>query len=168
MTSGNASSPVRPAPRVRPPLLILACVALGAAPASAAEPVATAEGEQPGARLELTELKRTSGDTLTLKFRILNEGAKSINFGYDFGDPQITKDHGSVGGVHILDVVNRKKHLVVRDGDGACVCSRGVEAIAPGKAVPLWAKLPAPPEDVERVSVVVPHFMPMDDVPIGR
>ena len=31
-----------------------------------------------------------------------------------------------------------------------------------------WAKFPAPPDDVERISVLVPQFAPMDEVPLGR
>jgi hypothetical protein len=32
----------------------------------------------------------------------------------------------------------------------------------------LWARFPAPPAGVQKVSVVIPHFLPIDDVPIGR
>ena len=40
--------------------------------------------------------------------------------------------------------------------------------LKPGERVNLWSKFPAPPEDVQKISVVVPHFGPMDDVPISR
>ena len=30
------------------------------------------------------------------------------------------------------------------------------------------AKFPAPPDSVQKIGVVVPHFIPMDDVPISR
>jgi hypothetical protein len=32
----------------------------------------------------------------------------------------------------------------------------------------LWAKFPAPPDNVEKISVVIPKFLPLDDVPISR
>jgi hypothetical protein len=41
-----------------------------------------------------------------------------------------------------------------------------VEDVAPGASVNLWAKFPAPPAGVNAVTVVVPHFIPMDDVPV--
>ena len=32
----------------------------------------------------------------------------------------------------------------------------------------LYAKFPAPPGDVEKITVEIPHFIPMDDVPISK
>jgi hypothetical protein len=32
----------------------------------------------------------------------------------------------------------------------------------------LWAKFHAPPDGVQKIGVVVPHFIPTDDVPISR
>lgn len=129
--------------------------------------VATADGEKPGVSLTVTEFKRGSGGTATLKFTIANNGSDSFSFGYALGDPALGgADHGSVGGVHLIDPVNKKKYFVVRDADNRCVCSRELKSIAPGERMNLWAKFPAP-ADVQRVSIVVPHFMPMDDVPIS-
>jgi len=137
------------------------------APAAAAGGVATSEGEKPGFTLTVTELKRASGGTVTLKFTIANGGTESMSFGNDMVDPSNSGvDYNSIGGVHLIDPVNKKKFFVVRDSDNRCLCSRDLGSIAPGKALNLWAKFPAPP-DVPRVSVVVPHFMPMDDVPIS-
>jgi hypothetical protein len=118
-------------------LLLLACLEPGAVPALAAEPIATTDGEQSGVRLEVTEHKRTSGETLTLKFKIVNDGDELVEFGYEFGDPSITGDYGSVGGVHLVDGANKKKYLVVRDSEDNCLCSRSVDAITPGEMSPL-------------------------------
>jgi hypothetical protein len=32
----------------------------------------------------------------------------------------------------------------------------------------LWAKFPAPPEDVKKISITIPHFAPLDDAPISQ
>ena len=32
----------------------------------------------------------------------------------------------------------------------------------------VWAKFPAPPEDVQKISVVVPTFPPFEGIPISR
>jgi hypothetical protein len=37
-----------------------------------------------------------------------------------------------------------------------------------GAKVNLWAKFAAPPANVEKVTVVVPDFQPIDGVPITR
>lgn len=139
-------------------------------PAFAAAPIATTDGEMPGARVEVMELKRDGGGTLTLKFVMYNDdSAEPVQFNTRlFGDQQVQADYGSIGGVHLIDAANRKKYLVVRDSDSNCVCSRNVEPIAPGGKAMLWAKFPAPPDDVKAVSVMIPHFIPMDGVPIGQ
>lgn len=146
---------------------LLALAAAWAFPAAAADPIATTEGEQPGRKIEVTELKR-SGDVLMLKFRLINEGEKKLDFGYDFGDATLTSDHGSIGGVHIVDEKGKKKYLVMRDEAKTCLCSRSLKGVDPKQSANLWARFPAPPEGVEKVSVVIPHFLPLDDVPISK
>lgn len=145
-------------------------VAAASAPgASASSAVASSDGERPGVRVEVTELKRSSSGTISLKFTIINDSDRKMGFGYDFADDSHhIKDHGSVGGVTLLDPVGKKKYFVVRDSDTACVCSRDVRDIDPKSRANLWAKFPAPPQDVKKISIVIPHFAPMDDVPISQ
>ena len=68
----------------------------------------------------------------------------------------------------MIDAVGKKKYFVVRDTEGACLCSRDLSDIKPRNRANLFAKFPAPPEDVQKITVVIPHFIPMDDVPISR
>ena len=157
---------------IRTPLLFLSILAAAAVPSSGAPspgPVATTDGERPGTRVEVTELKRTSGGTLSLKFTMVNESDKSIGFGYDFASPdnQI-KDHATVGGITLVDPVNKKKYFVVRDAENKCVCASGLKDIPKASRANLWAKFPAPPANVGKITVVIPHFAPMDDVPIAN
>jgi hypothetical protein len=115
------------------------------------------------------ELKRTSGGTVAMKFTITNGSDKAMGTGYAFGDKDHeTIDFNSVGGVHLVDEAGKKKYFVVRDTDGKCVCSQGVKDLKPGGTANLWARFPAPPDNVAKIAVIVPHFQPMDDVPIGK
>jgi hypothetical protein len=141
-----------------------------AAPAAAgAAAIATAEGETPGVRAEVTELKRTSGGTVSLKFAMINDSDKAVSFGYTFVDPaHEIVDFGGIGGLHLIDPVGKKKYFVARDSENKCVCSQKVHDISKGSRANLWAKFPAPPDDVPRISIVIPHFSPMDDVPLSR
>ncbi|MEP6706748.1 MAG: hypothetical protein ABJC05_04485 [Pyrinomonadaceae bacterium] len=137
--------------------------------ASSAPAIATAEGETSGVRAEVQELKRGSDSTLTLKFSIVNGSDKNLSFGYDFGDEaNHIKDYDSIGGVTLVDGANKKKYFVVRDTESNCVCSRGVKDLKPQTRANLWAKFPAPPDEVQKIGVVIPHFGPLDDVPISR
>jgi hypothetical protein len=147
------------------------------APAPAAQPapqapqakpaLASADGEKPGMRVDVTELKRVSGGTVMLRFTMINDGDKTLNVGYDFGAGS-TSDIGTVGGVHLIEPVGKKKYLVVRDSESKCDCSRGVKDIAAKSRANLWARFPAPPDNVEKIGVVVPHFSPMDDIPLSK
>jgi hypothetical protein len=159
--AAGATAATAPAPAPAP--------APGPAPAPVPRPLATADGRASGVRAEVTELKRSSGGTLTLKFAIVNESTKPLQVS-DVGIGQGALIHGSaytIDGVHVIDAVGKKKYFVATDSAQNCVCSQ-FEAVPPGGRVNHWAKFSAPPDDVERLSVVIPYFAPMDDVPISR
>ena len=99
---------------------------------------------------------------------MINDSDKDLGFGYEFGEQDRTGDVGSVGGTHLIDAVGKKKYFVVRDTENACLCSRSISNIKPKTRASLFAKFPAPPDDVQKITVVVPHFTPMDDVLISR
>lgn len=131
--------------------------------------IATADGEKAGTRVDITELKRSGDNTVTLKFAIVNDSPDRLNFGYDFGDPQHSiKDFSSIGGVTLVDGANKKKYFVVRDTEDNCLCSRGLKDLTAKSRGNVWAKFPAPPDDVQKISIVIPHFGPIDDVSISR
>jgi hypothetical protein len=133
--------------------------------------VASTEGETPGLRIDVTELKRTSGGTVNLKFVVVNNGAERFGRTSDyFGDYNVSADHyHDVSGIHLIDPVNKKKYFVVTDAEKKCVCSKAIfDRVEPGAKANLWAKFPAPPPDVTKVTIEIPHFQPMDDVPIAQ
>jgi hypothetical protein len=145
---------------------ILATVLTTAVPAllSAAEPIATTDGETAGTSIQVQELKLVSG-ALMLKFTIKNESDQPV----DLYSTMISNEGQTVDGIYLLDVPGKKKYLVVRDADNHCLCSRGINRnLGPNQSAAFWAKFPTPPDSVQKVGVVVPHFIPMDDVPISR
>jgi hypothetical protein len=136
----------------------------GAQPA----PLASTDGEQPGLRVEVTELKR-AGNIVTLKFMLINESSEAFSFEYGLGDPAMSAaDYNAIGGVHLIDNEGRKKYQVIRDANQNCVCSKGLGPVQPEARMTLWARFPAPPPEVETVSVMIPHFIPMDGVPLSQ
>ena len=138
-----------------------------AAPAAAV--IATADGEKGGTRVDITELKRSGDNTVTLKFAMVNDSPDRLSFGYDYGDPDHSiKDFSSIGGVTLVDGANKKKYFVVRDTENSCLCSRDLKDIPAKSRGNVWAKFPAPPDEVQKISIVIPHFGPLDDVPISR
>jgi hypothetical protein len=161
-TSSAVTTSSAPAPASTP----------SAAPPAAATTssgIASADGEKPATRVDVMELKRGSGGTVTLRMAFVNDSDKAIGFGYNFADPdhQI-RDHGSIGAVQLVDPVGKKKYFVARDSAGKCVCSTDIPDVAPHSHLSLWAKFPAPPDDVQKISIVIPHFQPLDDVAISH
>jgi hypothetical protein len=144
--------------------------ATSSTPAAAAPAgIASADGERSGVKVVVQELKRTSGGTVAMKFSITNGSENKVGGGYEFGDKDHEIiDHGSVGGVQLIDEAGKRKYFVVRDTGGKCVCSQGIKDVQPGETENFWARFPAPPDSVQKITVVVPHFQPMDDVPIGK
>jgi hypothetical protein len=130
----------------------------------AAEPIATTDGEATGTRIEIQELKRVTGGTVMLRFVAVNDSDQDIP-NYLF---QATEGTHAVDGVYLLDLAGKKKYEVVRDADKHCICSHDIPAVKSKTSLNLWAKFPAPPDGVEKIGVVVPHFIPMDDVPISK
>ncbi len=141
-------------------LFAAACLFASGTGALAQEVIATLDGEASGVRIEITELSRTSGDTLTMKFRLLNDT------GEDFGFYSLMGSY-EVSALHLIDAAGKKKYLVITDSDGKCLCSTALDKVENGKALNLWARFPAPPIEVTEVSVVMPHFIPTD-APISQ
>ena len=132
--------------------------------------IAATDGEKAGTHIDITELKRTSGGTVNLKFLLANNGTEDLHMSSQFmGDNDVSHDsYQDVSGIHLLDPANKKKYFVVTDNEKHCVCSKNIAPIKPGQKVNLWAKFPAPPAEVTKVSIEIPHFQPIDDVPISQ
>ena len=73
----------------------------------------------------------------------------------------------------MIDPINQKKHLVITDAERVPVTSTtghdfGEVKLSPGTTINSWAKCPAPPEDVETISVYIPGVVPFEEIPISR
>jgi hypothetical protein len=127
-----------------------------------------ADGDKPGTSIEVTALKPVSGHQLMLQFDMINGSSDSMSFGYNFITPAMpsdaTRDDSTIAGVYLMD--GATKYLVIRDAAGACVCSNNLRPVPAKSKRSLWARFPAPPDSVTKLTVVLPHFQPVDDVPI--
>ncbi len=140
--------------------------AMVSAPPVLAQDVLFAEGETPDVRIEVRDLKRGDGDTVTLRLRLINESGGAFEASCSMREPGANDSCGAFSGAYLLDAVNKKKYLVVRDTEGKCVCS-GVNDLEDGKKMNIWATYPAPPAEVTEMTLVVPLFEPIEGVPIN-
>jgi hypothetical protein len=151
---------VTPQPTAAPPPAAAPTVA------PATEGLGEGDGDQTGTKVVINDLKR-GGGMVTLKFTIINNSATELSTGMKFtGDGY--KENGARGfsGITLVDGVSKKKYFVVQDTDRSCLCSEHVDDMKPNTQASLWAKFPEPPADILKITVVIPHFIPIDDVPI--
>lgn len=157
-----------PAPAPATTVSSAAAPAAAAPQAQVAKGIATADHQISGVEVTLLELKRTSGDTLTARWRYLNTNAES---------KALTKSSGWTDAYrlawdsYVIDGTTKKKYMVLTDSKNYPIAGKhegGDITIEAGKTLTTWAKYPAPPESVEKVSLFLPGVSPFEDVPISR
>ena len=128
------------------------------------------EHEVGGVDVVLMEAKRTSGDTLTLKWQYRNKTQENKEIAT--GKGSWVDSYLFSYEAYLIDPVNKKKYLILKDEKGNPIAARhegkkGI-SLAPGQTLTTWAKFPAPPTNVETISVYIPRVQPFEDISIGK
>ena len=136
--------------RMRAVVLCLS-IALMALPGAAAfadeEPVASATNAEGKVRVDVLSLKRTEGDTVTLRIAVVNNG----NANYPI----------VMSSVKLIDIVNRRSYGA---GLSTSVCNP-----APDQRLTCWAMYAAPPANTKTMSVQIPeHFDLITGIPVSQ
>ena len=145
---------------------------------TAAAPLATRSGsiDNEAITLSIVSLKR-SGSTVQLTFSLSTKESDRAQVADAFDDglfekinsPGATSISGgdSLDGIYLIDSTNRKKYLVGRDSNNACLCDSdlGNGFVGSGAPLLLSATFGAPP--VNSVDVFVPHYGTFAGVPIS-
>ncbi len=139
-------------------------------PAAQAPASAFVQDHETGVEVTLVDVRRTGGDSVTVKWRYRNTQPAEVKIakgGSSWVDPyRLTME------AFLVDPVNKKKYLVITDAEKIPLTSRhgdwqGV-TLASGQTLSAWAKFPAPPADVEKITVTIPGVAPFEDVPIVK
>ena len=158
------------------PTTTAAATATTAAPAPV---VASADkGDLPGITLAINQLRRSDPNTVTLIFSIANRGDKPFTFDWTWGELGFVRVGDALSfdmsGVYLVDPEGKKKYLVLRDTNKGCICTTGIlkagealKGLDAGQETTMFAKFPAPPASVTKLTVAVPHFPALDGVPLG-
>lgn len=117
------------------------------------------EGAKAGTKIAIRSLQRDGDGTVTLRFQMVSERAKPEGIYQILGGYLDDR-------VHLTDAASKKKYLVIKDSSGKCECTQIRGNVANDEPVNLWAKFPAPPDSVQKITVVVDGFEPVDSVPI--
>ena len=123
-----------------------------------------ADTEWDGVSVEISPVTRGDGDTITIKFKYTNSGSKKANIAQlgQFGGDSISAH------VYYVDGKNKKKYLVIKDAEGNAVASNlKYFELEPSASRGGWAKFPAPPAGVDKISVYLPGAPPFEGVTIA-
>jgi outer membrane protein OmpA-like peptidoglycan-associated protein len=116
----------------------------------------------------LTALSRTSGKAVTGQFKISNDSPAELDLATALFEAGRDNDYETANGIGLLDGTGNKLYMPLRTAHGRCLCSDlSATVIPPGGTADVYAVFPAPPADVRRVSVLMPHTVPFQDVPIA-
>jgi hypothetical protein len=116
-----------------------------------------------GVKVDLVSAKRTSGGTVTISFKYSNTRSTPFNY------LAATGLYNLCDQVYFVDPQNKRKYLVVKDSQGNSLATAApfTQNVAPGESQPCWAKLPAPPANVNKISIFVPGAPPFEDVSLA-
>lgn len=115
-------------------------------------------------KLDIHALERVGDDFLRLRLSVTNNSTDNFTLGYNLASTE-TEDSG--GGITLIDSINQQRYLSYEQSDGRCFCNSLDGTIASGSTENLWVIFPAPPDDLESMTVATPATPPMLDIPIS-
>jgi hypothetical protein len=121
------------------------------------EVLATIKGPD-GVVLTIESAKRDPGGFVTVSGTVKNTGSEPFSQAGSWrGDEEaLQKNGGSLAGATLVDLAAKKRYYVLRDTEGRCLCSTGLDIIQPGATMPIFAQFPAPPATTTQVDFDLP------------
>lgn len=90
--------------------------------------------------------------------QLKNTGDKDFNHTTAWRGNELTGSGESVAGATLVDKAGKKRYYVLRDTEGRCLCTTGVNSIGAGKSLPFFVQFPAPPPNAAEVEFNLPTF----------
>jgi len=139
----------------------------GTVPVGAQKPagvIDTVDAEWSGVQTDLLEVRRMSDNTIRVRWRWRNTGDTEVVLYAHDAAGLLTSE------TYLLDPTNKKKHLVVTDAGGRPIGTDIGSSfrVKPKESYAAWAKFPAPPANIEKITVVIAKTPAFEDVIIGK
>ncbi len=122
---------------------------------SGGEALGTAGPNAAGVVLEVLALERRDA-VLEVRFSLHNESASAVVLPVD-----------QVSGARLVTDDVTQRYLVLLDEASYCVCGPAAAPLGPRERTEYYAQFPLAPEDVAEMSVEVPTFVAVNDVPVA-
>jgi len=157
--------------------MFVALLSLASGSANAEEDqniLGTGEGNEPdsqGLTAEANRVERNEhGNLISLDWAITNETDSDVNLTWLHEQGTYTYSGNYYSGVTVIDPETGTRYHPLMDQSGDCVCAgntsdRFYNQVAAGGYSPYWS-LFSTPCDVETLTLEVPGFEPIEDIPI--
>jgi hypothetical protein len=132
--------------------------------ASPSDVIQSQDANTSGIVAELTQVRRSEG-VLSIKLRFRNTDSKALHLkiieAYNYTAFYVT--------------AGNKKYFILKDTDGTFLATEATSwdhktlemDINPGSSYTWWAKYPAPPPEVKKITFITPLAPPFEDVPLS-
>jgi hypothetical protein len=121
----------------------------------------------PDLRCDLLEVRRVSGGTLTIRWRVVN-GSSAAGGGLTPTAEKIINYSRNWEEYFFIDPAQNKKYLVLTDSANTRIGDVTGVNLGRGASRGMWAKFAAPPATSTKVSVTIAGFPPFEDIPISQ
>jgi hypothetical protein len=144
--------------------LLVSGIAGGVGAQKPAGVIDSVDAEWSGVQTDLLEVRRMSDNTIRVRWRWRNTGDKEVAL---YAQQSFNLLHTET---YLLDPANKKKLFVVTDAKGQAIGTNIGDSfrVKPKESYAAWAKFPAPPANVEKITVVIAKTPPFEDVPIAK
>jgi hypothetical protein len=174
LACSKPETPAQPAPSTAAPTALPAASAPAATPAatpaSSGNAIASAQfNGDPNLRCDLLEVKRTSGGALLIRWRTINTAtAQSGGLVAGTASKPIYYALDSWNDLYYTDPAENKKYAFLTDTENNRILDVFQGNFETGQQHLNWAKFPAPPATSNKITVVIPKFVPFEDVPVSQ
>ena len=140
-------------------------------PAPAEQPFAVRPGAIDKVRVTASVFPvRRAGQTATVNVLITSDKPQEafmLNGELSDGNPEVgSRSDWAVDGLRLVDATNKKAYLPATTGDGICACTPDDKILDETNAVWVSVVFAAPPADLTTISVQIPQFGTITDVPL--
>ncbi|MFV2197433.1 OmpA family protein [Nocardiopsis sp. LOL_012] len=118
-------------------------------------------------QIDIVALERLQNDVIRLRFNIENKSPQSFLLNDGLAETE-KGDMYTTGALTLIDTINQKRYISYDANDGSCVCHTLEGSIREGGNKSAWVVFPAPPSNIDQMTVVTPLTPPMFDVPISE
>lgn len=126
-----------------------------------------------GGTAKVNALDQTDNGFTSLAWTLVNEGTETITLRANVVGDTYLYNGQPFSGITILDESEQNRYHPLMDEDGGCLCSGGEGSppefvtVVGGNRHATYSSMFQLPEEVDAVTVEIPGFEPIEDVPVG-